>query len=169
MSTLQKTFSKVFIKELPSMKVASYRTVSFSPERDAINYMKEVIKKGKLNFNNLRKFGVIVPVSETQQNLGLRGYEYWVCLPDDINNLFGLTIMYMPVSNYAVLRIKDPFKRPFDIISNGWLELHDWIKASGFKTALHNPNKYMLEELIEIDGVTYMDLFYPVCIYEYVN
>ena len=167
MDTIQKTTNKILIKELPSMRVASYRIISANPERDAVNYMKNLLKDRKLNLNNLKRFGIDIPVSETQQNIGLRGYEYWICLPDDIKKLEGATIKNIPISNYAVLRIKNPFERSFDTISNGWLELHDWIKTTGFKTALDNPNRYMLEELIIIEGETYIDLFYPVCIYEH--
>jgi len=167
MDTIQKTTNKILIKELPSMRVASYRIISANPERDAVNYMKNLLKDRKLNFNNLKRFGIDIPVSETQQNIGLRGYEYWVCLPYDIKKLEGATIKNIPISNYAVLRIKNPFERSFDTISNGWLELHDWIKTTGFKTALDNPNMYMLEELIIIEGETFLDLFYPVRIYEH--
>ncbi len=167
MFTIQKTTHNILIKELPSMRVAAYQIVSSYPERDALNYMKDLLSHKKLNIDNLRRFGINVPVSETQQNIGLRGYEYWVCLPDDIKKLEGAIIKNIPISNYAVLRIKNPFERSFDTISNGWLELHDWIKTTGFKTALDNPNRYMLEELIIIDEETYIDLFYPVCIYEH--
>ena len=167
MDSIQKITNEVLIKELPSMRVASYRIISANPERDTTNYMKDLIKQKKLNFYDLRKFGLDIPVSETQQNIGLRGYEYWVCLPDNIKEMHGATIKNIPIGNYAVLRIKNPFERSFDTISNGWLELHDWIKTTGFKTALHNPSRYMLEELIKIEGETYIDLFYPVCIYEH--
>jgi AraC family transcriptional regulator len=158
MYTIQKTIGKIFIKELSPMKVASHRIISTSPKSDAIEYMRDLIQRGNLNFNDLRKFGIKIPVSEIQQNMGLRGYEFWVCLPDDVNCLGGETIINIPISNYAVMRIKNPFDGPLDKISNGWLELHEWIKTTGFKTALHNPDRHMLEELIKVDGVTYMDL-----------
>jgi hypothetical protein len=53
-------------------------------------------------------------------------------LPDDIISLEGVAIKTIPLGNYAVLRILNPFEKPLDTISNGWLELHDWIKASGY-------------------------------------
>lgn len=169
MDTIQKATDKILIKELPPMRVAAYRTISANPERDAVNYMKNLLKDRKLNISNLRRFGIDIPVSEAQQNIGLRSYECWVCLPDDIKNMEGATIKNISIGNYAVLRLENPYERPLDTITNGWLELHDWIKTTGYKAALHNPNKYMLEELIKIDGVVYIDLFYPVCIYEHSN
>lgn len=169
MYTLEKAIDKILIKELPPMKVAAYRIVGTNPEKNAIEYMKDLTRRKKLNFNHLRKFGINIPVSEIQQSMGLRGYELWVCLPDEVNCLGEVTIINIPASNYAVLRIKDPFEGPIDKISNGWLELYDWVKTTGFKAALYKPDRHLLEELIKIDGVPYLDLFYPVCMYDYSN
>lgn len=165
----QKTFDKISIRQLPPMRVATYKVLSHNPEPEAMNFMKEILQKKNLNFNELRKFGVMVSVPEPEHNLGLRGYECWVCLPNEIKNLFGLTIKNIPNGNYAVLRIKKTFESSFDAISNGWLELYDWVKANGYKTTTHNANRDMLEEQITIAGNTYLDLYYPVCIYEFAN
>lgn len=165
MLIIDKIKSKVLIKELAPMSVATYRVICQDPEREAMLYMKERIRKSNLNFNNLRKFGVDIPVSETQQNIGLRGYECWICLPDNVKNIEGTFIKIVPISNYAVLRINNPTQCPIDTISNGWIELHNWVKLSGYKSALHNPNRYMLEELLKIEGVFYLDLYYPVSLY----
>lgn len=165
----EKTSTRVLIKELPPMKVAAYRIVSSTPESDAATYMLELIQRKKLNFDELRKFGVDIPVSEAYHSKGLRGYEYWVCLPDNIKNVIGTTLKYIPKRNYAVLRIEIPDEKPFNAISKGWLELHDWIETSEYEQALQDPNRYMLEEQIEIDGADYMDLYYPVCRYDFAN
>lgn len=165
----EKIKNKIQIKKLSNMKVASFRVISFNPEMDAKLYVKEKFRKTTLNFNNLRKFGVDIPVSEKHQEKGLRAYEYWVCLPDDVNHVEGLFTKTIPIGNYAVLRINDLTESPIDKISNGWIELHNWVKTSGYKSALHNPNKYMLEEMIKIDGLSYLDLYYPVCLFEWAN
>jgi hypothetical protein len=169
MQSTEKTLWQILVKELPAMRVASLRILSSTPERDAIKHMKDLMLKNKLNYNDMRKFGVDIPVPEAQYKMGLRGYELWACLPKDINKLQGTTIKRIPKANYAVLRIMDPFARPFDKISNGWLELDDWVKTSGYKTALHNPNNYMMEELLNIDGETFIDLYYPICFYDNPN
>jgi DNA gyrase inhibitor GyrI len=165
----EKTSIQVSIKELPPMKVAAYRIVSSTPESDAATYMMELMQTKKINFDSLRKFGVDIPVSEAYHSKGLRCYEYWVCLPDKIKNLVGTTLMFIPKRNYAVLRIEIPDDKPFYAISKGWLELHDWIETSEYEPALQEPNRYMLEEQIEIDDITYMDLYYPVCVYDYAD
>jgi hypothetical protein len=46
--------------------------------------MVELMQTKKLNFNDLRIFCVDIPVSEAYHSKGLRGYEYWICLPDNI-------------------------------------------------------------------------------------
>jgi len=83
----EKTSIQVSIKELPPMKVAAYRIVSSTPESDAATYMMELMQTKKIKFDDLRKFGVDIPVSEAYHSKGLRGYEYWVCLPDKIKNV----------------------------------------------------------------------------------
>jgi DNA gyrase inhibitor GyrI len=165
----EKTSLLVSIIELPPMKVATYRIVSSAPESDAATYMMELMQTKKINFDDLRKFGVDIPVSEAHLIKGLRGYEYWICLPDNIKNVIGATLKFIPKRNYAVLRIEIPDENPFYAISKGWLELHEWIETSEYEPALHDPNRYMLEEQIEIDGATYMDLYYPVCFYDYAD
>jgi DNA gyrase inhibitor GyrI len=169
MMIAEKTSIRVTIKELPPMKVASYRIVSSTPESDAATYMMELLHRKKLNFDELRKFGIDIPVSEAYHSKGLRGYECWVCLPDNIKNVIGATLKYIPMRNYAVLRIEIPDEKPFCAISKGWLELHDWIETSEYEPALLDPNRYMLEEQIELEGATYMDLYYPVCFHDYAN
>jgi hypothetical protein len=165
----EKISIQVTIKELQPMKVAAYRVVSSTPENDAAAYMFELIQRKKLDFDKLRRFGVDVPVSEVCYSKGLRGYEYWVCLPHNIKNLVGATLKFIPRRIYAVLRIEIPDKNPFNAITKGWLDLHDWILNSRYQPELNDPNRYMLEEYIEIDDLTYMDLYYPVNVYGYAN
>lgn len=165
----EKALDQIYIKELPSIRVASYKIISSRPELDAMNYMKDLIQREQLNFYDLRKFGFDFTVSPTQHKIGLRGYELWVCLPDEFKNPIEATIKNIPCGNYAILRIKNPFGKPFDNISNGWLELHDWVQKSIYQPAIHHPDSYMLEEFIITEGITFIDLYYPVCKIEIQN
>lgn len=161
MELADKVISKVKIKELPRMRVATYRIISLKPERDSNNYLKKIVENNGLNFNELVKYGVDVPISSKKLYKGLRGYECWVCIPDNVEELAGAKIKTIPRNNYAVLRIKVSSKSPIDSISNGWMELQDWILANGYCAALHNPNRYMLEKQVEIEGVPYLELYFP--------
>jgi hypothetical protein len=90
-------------------------------------------------------------------------------LPDNTKNLIGVALKFIPKRIYAVLRIELSDEKTFNAITAGWLDLNDWIETSEYEPALQVPNRYMLEEQIEIDGITYMDLCYPVCFYDYAN
>jgi DNA gyrase inhibitor GyrI len=165
----ENTSIRVSIIELPPMKVAAYRIISSTPESDAATYIMELMQTKKIKSDDLRKFGIDIPLSEAYHSKGLRGYEYWVCLPDKIKSVVGATLKFIPKRNYAVLRIEIPDDKTFNAISRGWMELHDWIESSEYEPALQDPNRFMLEEQIEIDGITYMDLYYPVCFYDFAD
>lgn len=162
MTNAEKVSKRISIKKLPSMRVAAYRVMSLNPEIDAATYMMELMLVNNLQPDDLRKFGVDIPVSEVDHRHGLRCYEYWICLPDKIKSVVGITLKKIPSRIYAVLRIELPDENPFFAITKGWLELHDWIEVSGYEPALDDPNRYMIEEQLEIDNVAYMDLYYPV-------
>lgn len=135
------------------MKVATYRIVSSTPESDAATYMMGLMLTKKIKFDELIKFGVDIPVYEAYHSKGLRGCEYWVCLPDKIKNVIGTTLKFIPKHIYAVLRIELPDENQFNAITIGWLELHDWIETSEYEPALQDPKRFMLEEQIEIEAL----------------
>lgn len=161
MDVAEKVKCKVTVNELPQMRVATYRIISLKPERDSSNHLKRIIEANGLDFNKPVKYGVDVSVSSKKLFRGLRGYESWVCIPDEIEELEGAKIKFIPKSRYAVLRIKVSVKSPIEAISKGWLELQDWIIMNGYSAALHNPNRYMLEKPIEIENVSYLELYFP--------
>lgn len=161
MEIADKVISKVAIKELPQMRVASYRVISLKPERDSSNYLKKIIEANGLDYNKLVKYGVDVPVPTKKLYRGQRGYESWVCISNEIEELEGAKIKTIPKSRYAVLRIKASVKTPIESISKGWLELQDWVLMNGYSAALHNSNRYMLEKQIEIENRSYLELYFP--------
>jgi AraC family transcriptional regulator len=156
-----RVYSKIIIQELPSMRVACYRTVSPTPERDSIRYMKQWIEERDLNFSKQRIFGFAVPISETEQSMGLWGYECWISVPDSIESTSVVKIKNMVADKYAMLRIRDPFTQPLEKIVNGWLMLHDWVSKSPYKQVHNHPNHYLLEEIKEENCTTYVDLYFP--------
>ncbi len=161
MEVADQIICKILIKELPEMRVATYRVISQKPERDSNYYLRKIIEANGLDFNVLPKYGIDVPISSRKLYKGLRGYECWVCIPDHIDVLEGTQIKTIPKNKYAVLRINVSVKSPIESISKGWLELQDWIFMNGYSTALNNPNRYMLEKQIEIGGISYLELYFP--------
>ncbi|GEM_PF-4367076 len=161
MEVANKIISNVLIKELPQMRVAAYRVISLKPERDSSNCLKKIIEANGLDYKSLAKYGVDIPIPTQRLYRKQRGYESWVCIPDEIGELEGAKIKTILKGRYAVLKIRVSAKDPLDSISKGWLELQDWIMTNNYSTALHNPNRYMIEKPIEIENVSYLELYFP--------
>ena len=159
-------YSEVKFKTLPRMRVAMYRVASSNPEEEVMNYMNNWAKEsGLFDIENFipRAFGWDYPhLSEEQKSNNLRGYEFCYTIPENFTpKIEGADILYIESDEYAVIRITDPFTNPFDTIPNGWRKLYEFVNASEFKTTLWN-NRYAMEEVIEIDGITYMDIYFPI-------
>jgi hypothetical protein len=128
--------------------------------------MESWIKRNGLDFSRLRKFGFDIPVSEEQRKYGLRSYEFWVTVPDNIQQSEGVKIKFVNSSKYAKLRIKNPFAEPQVVIPAGWKMLLDWVVAHKVKKEAEeekdpDEEKYMLEEIVETKEGTCIDLYFP--------
>ena len=160
-------YSEITFKKLPKMKTARYVMISPQPEDDVIRYMDHWAKEsGLLDVADYtpRKFGWDFPfVSEEQKaKFQLRGYVYLYTLPDDFTpKCDGVEIATLEADEYAVMRITEPMNNPFETIPNGWGRLFQFVQNSGYKTKSWE-NRFCLEEVIEIDGITYMDIYVPV-------
>jgi len=161
------TNGEIIIKELPSMRVATSFLTSRNPEMEVIGFMEKWVKNRGLDFKKLRKFGFDIPISEQQRRFGLRSYEFWVNVPDNIMPSNGVKIRYVNQSKYAVMRIKNPFSNPREIIPSGWKKLFEWAtkrkdnKARDIASET-GKEKYMLEEIVETKDGVYVDLYFPV-------
>jgi len=105
-----------------------------------------------------RKFGW--NEDETAENG--RGYTLCVTMPEDFtpkNN--SVEILHMEADEYAVIRVTDPFADPAARIGGGWQKVFEYVQNSEYKT-LSWENRYVFEEIIEIDGVMYMDVRVPI-------
>jgi len=158
---------KITIQELPAMRVASCFTTSRSPEAEVIKYMEGWINRKGLDYSKLRKFGFDIPVSEEQKKYGLRSYEFWVTVPDNIEQAEGVKIRSVNSLKYAKLRIKNPFTDPQAAIPAGWKMLFDWVmahkeKRNGEEEIEEDEEKYMLEEIVETKEGACLDLYFPI-------
>jgi AraC family transcriptional regulator len=158
--------NEITIKELPPMRVASSFSTSRNPEMEVISFMERWAKNHGLDFRKLRKFGFDVPVSEQQRQFGLRSYEFWVTVPDNIMPSEGVKIRSINSSTYAVMRIKNPFANPQEMIPSGWQKLLEWVMShkdvrQNTEAAETEREKYMLEEIIETGDGVCVDLYFP--------
>lgn len=153
--------SDVTIGSLGAMKVVSGVRVSDNPEDEVINSVTEWAKKTGIK-TDARQFGFDIPVSDEDQEEGLRGYEYWVVVEEKPYHLeSGLKFKDVEDCKYAILRITEPMVDPFERIPLGWKKLAGWVNSRGYKTSC-DQERFWLEEKLEIDGSVYMDLYFPI-------
>jgi DNA gyrase inhibitor GyrI len=137
-------YSEIHIRELPPMRVVSYRAISATPEEDAARQVAEWTAEQQLP-HALRNFGFDVEVSPEQQKAGLRGYELWLAVPPDIEPGEEMAVRRFLGGLYAVMTIYDALDDPFGRIPEGWQYLHQWVQANPqYEPAEHQ----MLEEVI---------------------
>lgn len=161
---MEYNFSDVRIEKLDTMYVASSYVISDNPEAEVINFMTEWMENNNIDIKS-RQFGFDVPVSEEQSQKHLRGYEYWVKVKDNTNVSEGVKLKRIDECDYAILRITNPFSNPFEVIPAGWRRLAEWVRLNGYmpdySKSKVNKEKYWLEEKLEENGVTYLDLYFP--------
>ncbi|MNZ62821.1 Regulatory protein SoxS [compost metagenome] len=153
-------FSEVRIDDLETMTVASASRIGNEPEDEVIAYLTKWAEAAGIE-NDSRKFGFDIPVSEEEQSKGHRGYEYWISVKGITSTPSDVMIKCVEGSKYAILRITDPFLDPMERIPVGWKKLVSWVNSKGYVTSNHQ-ERYWLEEVIEKDGITYMDLYFPI-------
>ncbi len=158
-------FSEVKFVKLPKMKIAMYTAISLNPEDDAINFMNNWAREnGILDVKDYtpRNFGWDYPqLTREQKAKNLRGYGYCYTIPKDfIPKSEGAEITNIEEREYAVMRITDPFKDAFVAIPKGWVKLDNYVQNIAFRKPYKTD--YFMEEIIQINGVTYMDIYFPV-------
>lgn len=161
---MEYTFSDVKIEKLETMYVASSRVISQNPEEEVIDFMTRWRESNHID-PLARNFGFDIPVSEEQSREGLRGYEYWVEVPEDTPVSEGMRLKKVEEATYAILRITNPFSNPFETIPAGWRKLAAWANEHGYMPIGSKEtgckDRYWLEEILELDSTTNMDLYFP--------
>lgn len=152
-------FSEVRIEQLNSMTVASAVRVSDNPEDEVISYMSGWAEESGIS--GYRSFGFDVPVTEEKQDRGLRGYEYWITVDENMVTPDDITIKNIEGCKYATLRITEPMINPFERIPVGWKKLASWVNSKGYTTSC-DKERYWLEEVLDVEGVTVMDIYFPI-------
>jgi hypothetical protein len=170
-----KTNGEIKVMEMPAMVVASCFSTGRNPEAEVISYIEGWAKRNWLDYDKMRKFGFDIPVSDEQRKHGLRSFEYWVTVPENIPASEGVKIKHVEKSIYAVYRIKNPYNDPATAIQAGWKMLHEWaekyiekkekekIAAGTVDNDLPEEEKenYMLEEIVETKDGVCLDLYFP--------
>ncbi|MCT4661114.1 MAG: helix-turn-helix domain-containing protein [Tissierellales bacterium] len=170
---LMEYLSNVKYVTIDKMTVISCTIEGQNPEDEVIALMKKL--SSKFDLQPYREFGFDSPVNSTEDAINYRGYEYWLAINnEDIEKLpssnefkfenHKVLLKQIPKYRYATIRIQDPFSNPFERIPGGWKALITWLEDHDFKEADFKKcsNANCLEEVLEIDGITVMDIFIPI-------
>lgn len=152
-------YSEVKILELNAMRVACHRTISIEPEIEGKAFLTQWYTQNvSPDASQARMFGFDVDVKEEQAKQGLRGYEFWITVPEGVQPSPDVTIKNFAGGLYAVMRIHEAFTDPYGLIPPGWQKLHHWvIDSDTYIPAEHQ----WLEEAVGLEGSD-LDLYHPV-------
>lgn len=161
---MKEYLSNIRYETLSEMSVISGTRIGTEPEDEVIGLMTAF--KNQHHINVTRTFGFDVPVDEKEKEKGLRGYEYWLVVEEDVLETIKdseFILKKIPSYKYVSLRITDPFENPFEKIPNGWKTLVAWLEDNQVLCNMNNDqNLDCLEEVAEEDGLLYMDIFIPI-------
>lgn len=160
---LKDYLSDVKYVTLEEMKVISGIRQGMEPEEDIISTMMTFANDHKINFK--RTFGFDSPVDESLAEKGGRGYEFWLAVDEDVKEVVDKSefdLKLIPSYKYVTLRITEPFEDPMVKIPNAWKSLVAWLEENVEETLRGGTCLDCLEEVLEIDGKTYMDIFIPI-------
>jgi len=147
--------NEIKIVKLSSMRVASVRVISSSPENDAWAKMEPwAIEKGLLD--DLKKhplFGFNNPNPEPGKKE--YGYEFWIKVDDKIDSDDIIKVKEFIGGLYAVRSCK------LNSIGNSWLLLKKWVENSKYQIGRHQ----WLEKAVNpgtAEDELILDLYFPI-------
>ncbi|MEI6289379.1 MAG: GyrI-like domain-containing protein [Chloroflexota bacterium] len=152
-------FSPVSIEELKPQKVICTRVISFEPENDSNQLVRNWIIKHKLDPSACRSFGFDIPVSPAEAQTGLRGYEIGFVIPEIIQGDDQFKTRTYGGGMYAVMRVHNAFETPFESIPAGWGTLMNWIESNpDWQPAWHTCYEEVIKGEIEEDLILYQPI-----------
>lgn len=157
-------FSPVAIVTVPAFTLGRYVIISPQPEHDVQMYLDQWAKmSGLFEYEpHPRQLGWDFPfVSMEQQNrFGLRGYVAGWIMPEGFSpSCPGVEFYTQPEAQYARITVRDPFRAAFDRIPKGYQRILEYLGANGFKENHGTEFLGCFEEVYELNGETYMDIY----------
>ncbi|MDO4460305.1 MAG: helix-turn-helix domain-containing protein [Clostridia bacterium] len=167
LAAMDKIYSEIQIKRVPSFRMARYVVISPNPEDDAQNVIRSwAAKSGLSTFcPDYKMIGWDFPfVSSEQQNrFGMHGYAAAALLPDGFETeCEGVEYAVNPEEDYAVITITEPFIRPFERIPNAYRTVLDYLRDNSMKGMHREDALSCFEHEYVKDGVTFMDVYVQV-------
>lgn len=160
-------YSEISIVPLEGFRMARYVIISPNPEDDVNAYMDNWAKaSGLLDLPGYapKKIGWDFPYVTKQQSerFGLRGYVAAFVIPEGFEPACGgAEIACQGADTYAKITITDPFASPFERIPGAYQVVMAYAKEKGIEPRDFT-GRICFEEVLERNGVTYMDIYMPV-------
>lgn len=155
--------SEIKYETIEKMTVISGIRVGFEPEDEIVGVMEAFATEHQLSVK--RKFGFDSPVSAELSEQGQRGYEFWLVVDEFDHHMIDASefeVKHIDGYKYAGLIIEDPFENPMEKIPNGWKTLVAWLDDNVEVVFGKNKHLNCLEEVLEIDGTTCMNILVPI-------
>jgi len=143
------------------MYALTYSAISKEPEADSIDFLtdycldKRIVPYSAVGFD--------IPVTEEQSELGLRGYQYWVVVDQEIYRKKQDDVVEkreVEKGKYLMVTIEDPFVDPFERIPNGWKKV--WADAEQKYSFRDGLGFYGFEEKVDTLHKTFMNIYVPI-------
>lgn len=154
--------SETKVVNVSKIHALAHRVVSKECEHDVIAFMTAY--QLKHNLVPLTELGFDVPVSEEDQEKGLRAYEYWLVLDEEAYTAHepdaDVAKITVDKGKYLMLTITEPFMNPWERIPNGWKKAWDEVEKN--HTFRKDCPIYGFEEkVVTLEGV-YMNIYVPI-------
>lgn len=166
---MESIYTKPAVKTVDRVRIAQYVVISPQPERDVIAHMDEWARdSGLLDHPGYvkRTVGWDFPYVSKHLNeqFGMHGYVYAYVIPDKFEPACeGAALSYLEGGSYAMLTIRDPQDGPATRIPEGFRRLIEYATSDELRLEEADwGNRYPFEEQYEKDGVTSMDIYFPV-------
>jgi len=159
MGACNDAYSDIRVETVDALRYIQYAVVSYEPEEDAINHVKEWAVK--LGIGNPSIIGWDFPtVSQEQINVyNMHGYAAALILEDDITPTdFAAEIMHQEAQKYAAITIRRPSVAPFRLIPDAYKTLDAYMRTNGMRHRQDIAVPCFEKEYV-IDGVDYMDVY----------
>lgn len=158
-------YSDIEIKTVQAFRMARYVMITPNPEDDVNAYMDKWAKNSgltEISEYEPKRIGWDFPFvsQELQSRFGLRGYVAAYILPDNFEpKCPGVEIASQETTEYAVITIRDPFSRPFELIPNAYKKIIEFLGANGFKENTSAKFLACYEHVYEKENVCFMDVY----------
>ena len=147
-------YSEIKVEVIESFEYVKYTVISKEPEDDALYRIRQIAKT--LGITNPKIIGWdFSHLSQEQINVyHMHGYTAAVIIPEELNlDKSTISVEKVKKQTYITITITNPMENPFDLISNAYKAVFQYIKVNRY--SYHH---FAFEHQFCIDGTEYMKI-----------